>query len=178
MKTTPLETSNPDVHLIEPDVERDALLSVEWLEGEIGRETLRLMGVADKDNQPTTIEQERERVKDFVEKEDQLNWMITYQDMVVGSIWVELRQTKYVQSPALHIMIGDPEARGKGIGLSATTTVVEYLEKQGYEHIYSRYLTNNEVSRNLLSQIGFHQMGTPYTDEDNLEFQNVIKSKI
>jgi len=72
MKTTPLETNSPDVQLVVPDIERDAALGVEWLEGELGRATLTSMGVADKDNKPTTLEYERERIRDFIERDDQL----------------------------------------------------------------------------------------------------------
>jgi RimJ/RimL family protein N-acetyltransferase len=177
MKTTELHTNNPDIHLIEPDVERDAALGVQWFEGKLGRNTLSLMGVSDADNKPTSLEQEKERVKDFIENDSQLNWMISYEDKVVGSIWVDLKPSEYLQSPSVHIMIGNPEARGKGIGLSTTAAVVEHLQKQGYTQVYSRYITNNEGSKNLLAKLGFHELGTPYTDEDNLEFQNVVKEK-
>lgn len=44
------------------------------------------MGVPDKDNKATDISYERERVKDFIERDDQLNWMIDYQGKVVGSL--------------------------------------------------------------------------------------------
>ncbi|HCZ28323.1 TPA: hypothetical protein DHU97_01110, partial [Candidatus Saccharibacteria bacterium] len=68
MSTTEnLQTDNPDVFLVEPNIERDAALGVQWLEGELGRATLTSMGVADQDNEPTTMEQERKRVKDFIE---------------------------------------------------------------------------------------------------------------
>lgn len=177
MKTTNLETNNPNIHLVGPDIERDAPLSVEWLKGDIGRNTLRLMGVADKDNLPSTLEQEKARVKDFIENDDQLNWMITYQNEVIGSVWVDLKPSEYLQSPSVHIMIGSSEARGKGVGLSSMAAVVDYLEKQGHEQIYSRYLTDNEGSKNLLAKLGFQEIGEPYTDEDNLEFQNAVKKK-
>lgn len=175
MKTTELATNNPNIHLIEPDIERDAPLGVQWLEGEVGRRTLTLMGVTDENNKPTTIDQERERVKEFIEKNGQLNWMIAYQGGVVGSVWADLEPTKYLRSPSVHIMIGSPEMRGKGVGLAATSAVVEYLHKQGYEQIFSRYLLKNEASKSLLARIGFHETGVPYTDEDNLEWQNVVK---
>lgn len=177
MKTTVLETNDPDIRLIEPDIERDAPLSVEWLKGDSGRNTLRLMGVADKDNQPSTLQQEKERIKDFIENDDQLNWTITYQDEVVGSVWVDTKPSEYLQSPSVHIMIGSPKARGKGIGLSTMTAVIEYLGQQGHEQIFSRYLTNNEGSKNLLAKLGFNEIGKPYTDEDNLEFQNVVRAQ-
>lgn len=176
MSTTEhLQTNNPDVLLVEPDVERDAALGVQWLGGELGRATLTSMGVADKDNKPTTLEYERQRVKDFIEKEDQLNWMIQYQGRVVGSVWADLQQVGNVQAPAIHIMIGDPVVRGKGVGFAATSKVTEHLEGLGFETIYSRHLTKNNGASGLLQSLGFTNLGEPYTDEDGLEWQNVLK---
>lgn len=168
-------TSNPDVVLVQPDVERDAALGVQWLEGELGRATLTSMGVADKDNKPTTLEHERERVRDFIEKQDQLNWMIEYQGKVVGSVWADLRQVGNVPPPAMHIMIGDPNVRGKGIGYAATSKVTEHLKDQGFKSIYSRHLTKNGGASGLLQSLGFTELGEPYTDDDGLEWQNVVK---
>lgn len=173
MKTIPLETNNPNVHLVEPELERDAQLGVQWLHGDIGRNTLQLMGVSDEENKPTTLEQEKQRVAEFIEKPDQLNWMIEYEGKVVGSIWVDLEQKDSVPSPAIHIMIGDPSVRGKGIGFSATSKVVEYLEELGNKSIYSRHLTKNTGARSLLDTLGFKNAGEPYSDDDGLEWQNV-----
>lgn len=173
--TENLQTNNPDVSLVEPDIERDAGLGVQWLEGELGRTTLTSMGVADKDNKPTTIEHERERVRDFIERQDQLNWMIEYKDKVVGSVWADLQQVGNVPAPAIHIMIGDPEVRGKGVGFAATSKVIEHLKGQGYENIYSRHLTKNSGASNLLQSLGFTNLGEPYNDDDGLEWQNVAK---
>lgn len=176
MKAVPLETNNPRVHLVEPELERDAQLGVQWLHGDIGRNTLQLMGVSDEDNKPTTLEHEKQRVTEFIEKPDQLNWMIDYDGKVVGSIWVDLKPKDSVPSPAIHIMIGDPSARGKGVGFSATSKVVEYLEEQFNKSIYSRHLTKNSGARSLLDALGFKDIGDPYTDEDGLQWQNVKKT--
>lgn len=178
MKTIPLETNNPDIQLVAPDIERDAALGVEWLQGELGRATLTSMGVADKDNKPTTLEYERERVRDFIERDDQLNWMIEHQGKVVGSIWVDLEQVGNVPAPAIHIMIGDPEMRGKGVGYAVTSKVIEYLQNErSAKDIYSRHLTKNSGASNLLGSLGFEKFGEPYTDEDGLEFQNLIRKE-
>ena len=178
MKTAPIETDDPNIRLIEPDIKRDAALGVEWLQGDIGRATLSSMGVADKDNKPTDIEFERRRIKGFIERADQLNWMIDYQGKVVGSIWVDLEKVGSVPAPAIHIMIGDPEMRGKGIGYTVTNKVIEYLQKgRNAGNIYSRHLTMNSSASNLLGSLGFEHLGESYTDEDGLEFQNVVKSR-
>jgi len=178
MSTTEnLQTNNPDVQLVEPDIERDAVLGVKWLEGELGRATLTSMGVAAKDNKPTTLEYERERVRDFIEGRDQLNWMIEYDGNIVGTVWADLKQVGSVPAPAVHIMIGDPNVRGKGIGSAATSRVTQYLEGLGYKDIYSRHLTSNSGVSGMLQSLGFTKFGEPYTDEDGLERQNVVKKQ-
>lgn len=170
-----METNNPDVRLVEPNIERDAPLGVKWLEGDLGRSTLMLMGVADKDNKPSNLEAEKERVKDFIEKDNQLNWMIEYKGQVVGSVWADLEPTEYLLSPSVHIMIGDPNMRGKGVGITSIEAVVEYLENQGNEKIYSRHLLINTASKAMLHKLDFKDLEKPYTDKDGLEWQNVVK---
>ena len=170
-----METDNPAVRLLKPDIERDAPLGVEWLRGDIGRNTLQLMGVSPEQNEPTILEQETQRVAGFIERQDQLNWMIEHDGRVVGTIWVDLEPTESVPAPAIHIMIGDSNVRGKGVGTSATARVVEYLEKQGNENIYSRYLTKNHIAKSLLGRLGFELYNEPYSDKDGLEWQNVKK---
>lgn len=173
--TKTLHTINPDVLLVEPNIERDAILGVQWLEGKLGRATLTSMGVADKDNKPTTLEYERERVRGFIDGQDQLNWMIEYRGKIVGSVWADLKQVGTVPAPAIHIMIGDPKARGKGIGFAATSKVTEHLEDLGFKSIYSRHLTKNNGASGLLQSLGFTKLGNPYTDDDGLEWQNENK---
>jgi RimJ/RimL family protein N-acetyltransferase len=173
MKTIQLETKNPHVHLVEPDVERDAVLGVTWLEGEMGRRTLTLMGVADKDNKPTSLVEERERVNGFITKPDELNWMIAYDGKVVGTIWVDLEASEHVRGPSVHIMIGDPDMRGKGVGSTSMRSVMDYLHSQGTDTIYSRHIVENPGSINLLKDLGFTEDGQPYPDKDGLHWQNV-----
>lgn len=178
MKTIELHTNNPAIHLIEPNIERDAPLGVLWLNGELGRKTLELMGNSDDaiDTMlPTTLQDQEEIITDFIESQNQLNWMIEYQENVVGAVWADLEPSEYLPSLSVHIMIGNPEVRGKGIGLSSMTAVIAYLEMQGHKKIYSRYRTNNEGSKHLLADLGFREIDEPYADEDNLEFQNVVK---
>lgn len=173
MKATPLETNNPHIHLVEPDVERDAPISVGWLEGDLGRDTLRLMGVSAHENEPSTLNQEKERVEGFIANEEQLNWMISYDGKIVGSVWADLQATDELPGPSVHIMIGDSEVRGKGIGTASISAVIEHLRQRNTETIYSRHLLDNEGSKHLLNSLGFNNLGEPYTDKDGLEFQNV-----
>lgn len=173
MKVTPIKTHNPKVDLVQPDITRDSTLGVQWLQGTVGRETLRLMGVSEADNKPSTLSAERRRVHDFISRDDQLNWMIAYENQVVGAIWVDLETTEYLPSPAVHIMIGNPQFRSKGIGSASLMGVIEYLKKSGEKMIYSRQLIENVGSSRLLHNIGFKDLGVPYSDKDGLQWQNV-----
>jgi len=178
MSTTEnLPTKNPDVLLVKPEIDRDAQLGVEWLEGELGRATLSSMGVADADNKPTTLQYERERVKNFIEGQNQLNWMIQYQGRVVGAVWADLLQAGNLPSPSIHIMIGDADVRGRGVGFAATSKVAEYLEDLGHKTIYSRHLTKNSGAAGLLKSLGFTNLDTTYLDDNGLEWQNVKKDR-
>ena len=168
-----LNTNDIDVKLVFPNVERDAPRSVEWLSGEIGNSTMLLMGNSEKDadnivNMPNDqkLIEEQNRVKEFIEKTDQLNWTIQFKGKKIT-----------LKGPSPHIMIGDIEARGKGIGPKATQAVMDYLLRDGeYSTIYTRARTNNRRIINMLtspeSKYIFKEDGSPYTDGDGLEFQN------
>jgi len=170
MKAPGLNTNQPKTKLIEPDVERDAPKGVEWLSGESGSQTLAYMGV--HDIRRPSLNVEKQRVHDFIVKPGQLNWMIEHEGEVVGSIWVDLQPTDGVDAPALHIMIGDPSARGKGIGHASTEAVLSYLQDRGHELVYSRHLVSNFAAASLLGSFNFIPDGSEYKDKDGLEWQN------
>ncbi len=173
MKAPKLRTEKENINLVEPNIERDAQKGVEWLSGELGKQTLQSMGVPEDGIQPTTLNEEIERVKDFIEKPDQLNWMIAVNGEVVGSVWADLTPTEHLQAPSVHIMIGEPSARGEGTGAASVKSVIHYLLSQGYSEVYSRHLTSNKGASKLLSELGFVGDGSEYTDRDSLEWQNV-----
>ncbi len=171
---TELQTMSPDITLVQPDVERDAPIAVKWLEGDIGRNTLKLMGNDDDHNKPSTLEEERERIQGFLDSDDQLTWMIRLQDNIVGAVWVDLHESEYLPAPSVHIMIGDPDARGHGVGSNTISSVIDYMKQTGeYNTLYSRHLTINERAAGLLEEVGFTILGEPYTDQSGLSWQNV-----
>lgn len=175
MRAPELRSDGQPVNLVEPNVERDAPLGVKWVNGEFGEETLLSMGNSPDELvniHPTTLEAEEKRVKGFIERDDQLNWMIEFEDNVVGTIWVELKKKGNLPAPSPHIMIGDPEARGHGIGTAATAQVIEYLRTNGEQNVYTRHLVTNTVVEDLLRRAGFTNYGEVYTD-DGLRWQNV-----
>ena len=173
MFTTGLKTSNPAVALVKPDPERDAPLGVAWLAGAEGRRTLKLMGVADELNQESTIEQERARIQAFLDGEDQYNWMISYHGRIVGAVWVDLKPTKHIPAPTVSIMIGNPSARGHGVGKAALAAVIDYLGALGQPELHARHLLTNQASHALLTALKFTPNGPPYSDSDGLTWQNL-----
>ncbi|HEX7368384.1 MAG TPA: GNAT family N-acetyltransferase [Candidatus Saccharimonadales bacterium] len=160
---------------MKPDVARDAPLGVRWLAGGNGRDTLRKMGVTDQDNKPTTLGQEQRRVRDFLENKNQVCWMIQAGGKIVGAVWVNLEPNEYLRAPSVHIMIGDPAARGKGIGVQVFRSVVTWLENdQKYSKIYTRHLVSNVASAKLAGKSGFVNSGETYRDSDGLLWQNML----
>src|SRR6266498_2431670 len=155
---------NSNFRLVKPDFSRDALLSVKWLKEDSGRDTLRLMGVPDKDIVEPTLEGERERIQSFLDREDQLNWMIEVDGHVVGAIWVDLERQGSVKAPAIHIMIGDPSARGQGVGSQAMQLAINYLFQQGYSTVYTRHRVGNTPVEKMSARLGFVPDGDPYMD--------------
>jgi len=177
MKTVVLETDNPSIRLVEPDINRDAELAVEWLNGELGHTTMLLMGNSEavvNEILPTTLDKEAGRVKEFIEKDSQLNWMIEYGGKVVGSAWADIKKSDDLPAPSVHIMIGDPTMRGKGIGTSTISAILNHLEGRGDTTIYSRHIISNERADELLKSLGFKDFGTPYI-RDGVEYQNLVR---
>jgi RimJ/RimL family protein N-acetyltransferase len=173
MFKTELKTSNPSVCLVSPDVDRDSELGVKWLEGDQGRQTLGLMGVADEYNKPSSLGEEKDRVQGFLENTSQLNWMISADGKIIGAIWVDLEPTDYIEAPAVSLMIGDPDARGKGIGEAALTAVINFLRNDNHRTVFARHLVANAASAGLLKKVGFANDGQKYVGGDGFNWQNV-----
>ena len=169
-----LATGLEDLVLVRPNIQDDAPLAVKWLEGPSGRETLRLMANTDAQNKPSTLEEEQQRLREFITSTNQITWMLRYHGQTVGAVWLSLDPTNYLPAPSIHIMIGDLKARGQGIGRAAFKALIEQAEKDGqHEYLYSRHLLDNVGSAKLLQSIGFIEYGKCYKDDDGLSFQNV-----
>lgn len=161
--------------LVNPVVERDARAGVAWLTGEEGRKTLRLMGNPENHIKPPSLDEERDRVRGFITSTEQTTWMVRYRGDIVGAVWIDLHPTRHVPAPAVHIMIGDPSVRGKGIGENTVLAVASLLRGQGdNDNLYSRHLVSNDGAARLLAKVGFRPLGKPYKDEDGLEWQNAV----
>lgn len=164
----------PRPELVVPDVERDAPLSLEWINGEEGRDTLLRMGNTPDSISTTTLEAEQQRVRDFLETDTQRTWMIKVGEKVVGATWVVLEPTEYLPAPAVHIMIGDSSVRGQGVGSATIDSVITLLREEGkYDVLHSRHLADNEAATHLLAGLDFEDEGDVYQDADGLAWQNV-----
>lgn len=172
MFTHELNTNNPRIKLIKPDLERDASLSVEWLAGDNGRRTLKLMGVPDSQNKPSDLKDEIKRVSDFLNIKDQLNWMISFDGAVIGSVWVDLKSSEYLKSPSVSIMIGNNTVRGQGIGYESLSSVIDYLKNESYAEVFARRIEENIASHKVMKKLGFKESGVLYSDKDGIAWQN------
>lgn len=159
---------------MKPNIEKDAQAGVDWLEGSAGRKTLRLMGNTEANNKPSTLEEEKQRMRDFITATNQITWMIRRKGGTVGAVWIDLEDSEYLAAPAIHIMIGNPEARGKGVGEKVINAVIGWLKQEkNYPFLYSRHLVDNVRAAKLLKKLGFANFGSQYSDQDGLYWQNV-----
>lgn len=170
-----LNTLEPSTRLVMPVVSRDAPLSVRWLAGDQGRETLRMMGVAEELIVPATLDHEIARIANFIARPDQYNWMIEFEGDVVGSIWVELRPTPVLAAPAVSYMVGATAARRKGVARASLDAVAQFIFRRGFTCLYARALVTNRKSAALLSRAGFARLSESYVDrDDGLHWQNFV----
>lgn len=167
--------SKPSYSLEKPDAERDAPFSVAWLSGKTGGETLELMGVVPQD--VVSLETETKRFEEFTELEaakKQVLWVIRADYKSVGVVWINLEDTPDLQAPSLHIMIGDPQYRHKGIGYAVMKDAIRYAYcNLPYATLYSRHLTSNDIVDKLSKKLGFEKDGDTYDDEQGQTWQNI-----
>ncbi len=172
-----MDTRIPGLSLVAPNPERDAPFAVRWFGSPGGRETLLLMGNPAHAIQPPTLEDEKKRLESFIEMEKtgvQSTWMMRLDGKTIGAVWLDLRRKGTVNTPGMHIMIGDTGYRNKGIGKSVMSAMASYArDVLKAEFLYSRYLVSNGHVRNVMDGLGFVSDGGTYTDEDGLVWQNV-----
>ncbi len=172
-----MKSNRDDVQLIVPDVERDAVFALGWFDRPEGKQTLLSMGNAEHEISAPTIDGEKETIRQFIQLESddkQITRMISVDNKTIGAVWVELYHNHSVQPPSVHIIIGNPEYRGKGIGASVMKSAIDYANKVlGYQTIYSRHLVSNQAIVAVNNTLGFENDGVSYTDENGLTWQNV-----
>lgn len=150
-----LTAPNLPVRLVVPVVTRDSALSVRWLTGGQGRETLQMMGVPDDHIAPASLEEEVARIASFLDRADQYNWMIELDGTIVGAIWVDLRSSAALAAPAVSYMVGDLAARGKGVAGASLAAVTSFMSGEGFTTLHARALVTKDASARVLFQAGF-----------------------
>lgn len=172
-----MKSIREDIRLLRPDIDRDAPFALDWFNRAEGRQTLLSMGNAEHEIKAPTIEGERLTIQEFIELEktsQQITRMIVVDRKTIGAVWIELIESHGVNSPSLHIIIGNPEYRGKGIGASVMQSAVNYIAKElEVSVVYSRYLATNGAMRTVNNKLGFKDDGAVYKDVNGLVWQNV-----
>lgn len=172
-----MKSNQSDIQLLIPSVERDAVFAHAWFARPEGRATLLAMGNAEHEITDMTLEDHRAIMQDFLDLErdgKQITRAIVCDTKTVGLVWLELYENHGVKAPSIHIMIGDPEYRGKGIGRIAMQSMLGYArDTLKYEMIYTRHLANNLPVAKLNEALGFVKDSKAYTDENGLEWQNI-----
>ena len=171
-------SSNPTIKFIEPDIKRDSPFAVEWFNGPEGKDTQLMMGIPEKEIIKTTLELEEVKLQKFIDldKENkQITRMISVDHKTIGVVWIELIKNHNVEPASIHIMIGNPEYRRKGIGSTVMKDAVDYSHSLGHMKIYSRHVVENQNIAKVFKSLGFKNDGEHYHDEGKY-WQNVSKS--
>lgn len=170
-------SKQPNIQLLPPDVQRDAVFAHAWFTRPEGRATLRSMGNAEHEIGDMTLEDHQQIMQEFLDFErngKQITRVITADGKTIGIVWIELYENHGVKAPSIHIMIGDPDYRGKGIGRGAMESMLDYArDTLKYETVYTRHLANNLPVAKLNKTLGFVKDGEKYTDKNGLEWQNI-----
>jgi RimJ/RimL family protein N-acetyltransferase len=172
-----MKPNRPDVQLVVPSLKRDPPFAYAWFNQPRGRATLLSMGNAESEIEPVTLIGEMETIQEFLslEKEgQQITRMIIYGGKTIGAVWVELFENHGVKPPSIHILIGDPDYRGMGIGSSVMQSAIDYVKNQLlFPAVYSRHLASNVAVIKLNKSLGFVKDGVPYVDKNGLEWQGI-----
>ncbi len=172
-----MQTDNPSIRLLPPDIDRDVPFALSWFQRPEGHATLLSMGNAEHEIAPSTTESETAIIGEFIKfekQQKQITRMIVVDDMTIGVVWIELEENHNVRPPSIHIMIGNPDYRGKGIGKSVMQAAINYIKNTLHlDTIYSRHLVDNIAVANLNESVGFEKDGLAYTDNNGLVWQNI-----
>ncbi len=172
-----MKSNRKDIQLLVPDIEGDALFAYGWFTQPEGRATLLSMGNAESEIEESTLAGEKEIIQEFIDLEKankQITRMIIVDEKTIGAVWIELFENHGIKPPSLHLMIGNPEYRGKGIGRSVMESAIDYIRDVLREKtIRTRHLANNIPVSKLNESLGFEKEGDPYTNENGLVWQNI-----
>jgi RimJ/RimL family protein N-acetyltransferase len=165
---------NEDTTMLEPLTTEYAAIIAEWLQGEQGRETLRLLGNILPPDFTTDEAAERKRTEEILADANKIAWIILFDDEPVGVAEVNLKATKEIQAPHFAYFIGEKNSRANGIGTAALFIVLDELSARGYKQVFGRALQENIASKKVMLKAGFVSQGDEYTDKDGLIWQNFV----
>jgi len=172
-----IRSSLEKLTFVKPNPAIHAPITLGWFESGDGHETLLLMGNAEHEIEPPSLQTELQILEDFVLLEkmnEQLTWMIDFGGDIVGVAWIELTENHGVKPPSVHLMIGNKEYRGQGIGRATMQALLAYIRNNiDTTFVYSRHLKSNSVVANMNQGLGFKNEGDSYLDENGLEWQNI-----
>lgn len=172
-----MKTDREDIQLLVPSVERDAPFTLDWFSRSEGKQTLLSMGNVEHEIATPSLDGEKVTIKEFIDLEKdnkQITRMIVVDGITIGAVWIELFENHGVKSPSIHIIIGNPEYRGKGIGTSVMKVAINYaIDILGATTIYSRHLSSNKNITAVNKKLGFQADDGAYVDENGLVWQNV-----
>lgn len=167
---------NKDLKLVNPKPKKDALVSVQWLEGEAGKETLRLMGCLVTADFVPSFKAEAKRLKLMLKSKHEIIKMIEYKGDVIGQIEVWTKQFDNVSAPSVSLLIGSPNMRGQNIGSLVLSAVHYIIKALGYHKAYTRALLANSQSNKFFMSNCYQKQGQPYCDSSGLLWQNYSAS--
>ncbi len=166
---------NSDLSLIKPNPKKDAPVSLLWLKGEHGRETMRLMGCIVPEGFEPSLKTEIKRLKLMAKSKNEIIRMISYKGRIVGALEIWRVQYDNVPAPSISILIGNPAMRGLRLGSKILASIERILSEIGNEIAYTRTLLSNVSSTDFFQKNGFVKAGSPYSDEYGLIWQNYQK---
>ncbi|MEZ4569039.1 MAG: GNAT family N-acetyltransferase [Thermomicrobiales bacterium] len=123
-------------------------------------DTLRTQG--EPARMPDTLDGVERWYENYVLARQDVAWFTVY-DLETGTPvgWTELKDIDTRHGTAeFAIMIGEPEARGKGFGSEVTRLIVEYgFNVLGLHNIHLYYLSFNMPARRAYEKAGFREYG-------------------
>jgi len=167
-----------DIQLLSPEVDRDAPFAHSWFTRPEGHQTLLSMGNAEHEIEESTLEGERKTTQEFIDLEKsgkQITRVIVVDGVTIGVVWIELFENHGIKPPSIHIMIGNSDYRGKGIGQAVMQSAINYVrDTLKLKTIHTRHLAKNVPVSKLNESLGFKKDGDTYKDKNGLVWQNIV----
>lgn len=162
------------IKLINIEPERDGRLAAGWINAPGGAQMLQLMGMLVPDDFTTTVDDEQNRLTEIKDSPNELAWMVSYDNRVIGIVELHTKDVDGLSAPHLSIMIGAADIRGKGVGTEVIRQLIGIATAAGYKKLYARALTRNVASHRMMMKAGFVLDGGAYIDDDGLNWQNYL----